>query len=78
MSWISVDEKLPELSIDEEYRRISEYILVKDKWGQRYTAYLEQCIDKDDPDDVYPIKWIEFGRDAYKAEFIEFWQLMPE
>lgn len=78
MSWISVDEMLPELTIDEGYRLISEYVLVKDKWGQKYTAYLEQYIDKDDPDDVYPIKWIQFGRDAYQAEFVEFWQPLPE
>lgn len=78
MSWISINEKLPELTVNEGYRWISEYVLVKDKYGQKYTAYLQQYIDVDFPGDIHPVKWIQFGSDMYEGKFIEYWQPLPE
>ena len=74
MTWVNAKDKLPELTIDEGWRKISETVLVHDKYGNMYIAYLTE----EEIWGEYSFVWREFGPDSYISENITHWQLLPK
>lgn len=70
-NWISVKDKLPELTATSCYDKSSVYVLVFDG-NCIYVGYLYIL------DDEYGPEWIQFGRDGYKIDNATHWMPLPE